>query len=404
MIRRAEQGGPLRKVAILVRSLDAAAAERLLSAMSTADAAEVRALAARLDDCSPQESEAVLGEFLRATGRSPGRNQSDSGVELELSSAVNNPLPTEPRATLTQPQASAEPASNRRSRPLHFVSIEAAPRVATLFEREGDAIGAAVLAMLEPEVAARVLESLPLERQRTLLARLAKTGRPEPMIVEELTSLVREHLEATAESDDEIGLETVQAILGQVDDRRREQLFGASTPVILPFPTDRVSASGKVEPAERLRDDSPAVALASRALNRGGAGAGLNASVSKEARDDLAARAPRVAISEEADVKLTVEQQQELQRRFDGLGDWSEDSLLSLLKRVPPRVLRIAMVGASAKLIRRVLKPLRRGDAERLRAEWERPGAVRLADIATAQRAILLLAGKRPAGSTEALA
>lgn len=404
MIRRAEQGGPLRKVAILVRSLDAAAAERLLSAMSTADAAEVRALAARLDDCSPQESEAVLGEFLRATGRNAGRSPSDSGVELELSSAVSTALPAEPRASTASSPAPPDSAASRRSRPLNFVSIEAASRVATLLEREGDAVGAAILAMLEPEVAARVLETLPLERQRTLLARLAKTGRPEPMIAEELTALVREHLEATAESDDEIGLETVQAILGQVDHRRREQLIGDSAPVILPFPTERVSTTGKTEHVEVSRDDSPAMALASRVMNRNGAGAVPRTSTSNETRDESSASAPRAATSEEVEVRLTVEQQQDLQRRFDGLGDWSEDALLSLLKRVPPRVLRIAMVGASAKLIRRVLKPLRRTDAERLRAEWERPGAVRLADIATAQRAILLLAGRRPSGSTEVLA
>lgn len=404
MIRRAEQGGPLRKVAILVRSLDAAAAERLLSAMSTADAAEVRALATRLDDCSPQESEAVLGEFLRATGRNTARGSSDSGVELELSSAVNTVLPIEPRASITQSSSPSDAPGSRRSRPLNFVSIEAALRVATLLEREGDAVGAAILAMLEPDVAARVLETLPLERQRTLLARLAKTGRPAPMIADELTALVREHLEATAASDDEIGLETVQAILGQVDHRRREQLLGDSAPVILPFPTDRVSTTEKTEHVKVSRDDASAIAVASRVMNESGAGAVPRTSTSSETRDELTGSAPRAANSEEVEVRLTVEQQQDLQRRFDGLGDWSEEAFLSLLKRVPPRVLRIAMVGASAKLIRRVLKPLRRADAERLRAEWERPGAVRLADIATAQRAILLLAGRRPSGSTEVLA
>jgi len=394
MIRRAERQSPLRKVAILVRALDSAAAERLLSAMSTAEAAEVRALAQKLDDCSPEESEAVVHEFLRASGRSVTRTSVDAGVELELSSSAEAALASENpmKASVANPNSDGS-ASVRR--PLHFVTMNQAVRLAPLFEREQDAIGAALLAMLEPEVAARVLERLSIDRQRTLLNRLAKIGRPEPLVIEELSKLVREQLQYENEVRDELGLEAVQAILGQVDHDRREALLGDSqlmtpprvvTPVQEPV---KAMTSNATEPLRKMAAE--AAASSQPSIRRD------EATASPETR----AAEPSAADAIPLTSLPTAKQQVELQQRFDSLSQWSEESLFGLLKRVPPRVLRIAMVGASQKLIGRVLRPLRRADAERLRAEWERPGAVRLADIAVAQQAILKLADKLAMKSTE---
>ncbi len=55
-------------------------------------------------------------------------------------------------------------------------------------------------------------------------------------------------------------------------------------------------------------------------------------------------------------------------------------------------MLRLALIGANPKLVARVVETLTRSEGKRLIDEIERPGAVRLSDIAAAQRVVLAAA------------
>src|SRR5437870_4225041 len=87
----------LRKAAVLISALDERAAEALLQQMSSDDAAKVRSALVELDNVPAAEQRQVLADFLQA--QSGGRQPADSsgGVDLELTSAVEDAAePVEP--------------------------------------------------------------------------------------------------------------------------------------------------------------------------------------------------------------------------------------------------------------------------------------------------------------------
>ena len=73
----------LRKVAILIASLDDALAERMLADMPTPDAQAVRAAVDRLDHVDPDEECNIVDQFRRSTRLATPH--STEGVELDAS-------------------------------------------------------------------------------------------------------------------------------------------------------------------------------------------------------------------------------------------------------------------------------------------------------------------------------
>ena len=426
----------LRKIAVLVRSLDEEAADRLLAQMPLDRAAAVREAAEELGEVDERERREIVAEFLRATGRAapPARNEpqpsatasESAGVELQLSSAARSATPR--RETLPGARPDGETpdrGSATNDRPLGFVTAEQTAPLARWIAAERESTGAVVLSLLEPAIAARVLERLPIERQRSLLQRLAQQRPVERMIAEELSHAIRKAIADEAGTiESTVGRQAVEAILAQVRDAHRMRLVGASpvdserphAPSVaarpVPVRTESVGAVAAPSPAypeptrreirgeDVSRDDGAPRILpirptteslvngargiaGSQRMNESERAPSSNERTDSTGRPASASREPEVVSAEEASA---------IQARFDRLAGRGRARLVPLLKRISPRVLRLALIGASPKLVARVVETLTRSEGRRLIEELERPGAVRLSDIVAAQRVVLAAA------------
>jgi flagellar motor switch protein FliG len=77
---------------------------------------------------------------------------------------------------------------------------------------------------------------------------------------------------------------------------------------------------------------------------------------------------------------------------FDDLGQLDESTLATVLAAAGREVTRLALAGAHADLIDRILAPLRPGEAKKMRRMIERIGPVRLSDVEEAQRELARVA------------
>ena len=475
MIQTHERKKSLRKIAILIQTLDEAEADRLLEQMTLEQAADVREMAESLDDVGDAERLTVVNEFLRATGRKPLpelASQSNAtmtrsdGVELELSAASRgaaasrSPTRSQLKAhetdsihqharhvepTFAGPNSvvnsaarsasrehQAEPEAQRDERPLAFIQPGHASVVAEWMIGERESVGVVVLGLLPPVIAARVLEQLPFERQRVLLGKLAELRRVEPEVIAELQRILRLVVDdCPPQGEVNTGHAAVQAILQQVQAAHRARLV----PEPNHMPQERSQANVRFEPPTRssqasrpaptgaeiepshaprpmvstpsmplrvLPESRPnASPISARPVERSEVpttrmapprSASIRSAPATDSHDVAPTLDAASSETTKASAVLPLEQQRLIATRFEELVTWSEPELIDLFKRIPPRLSRLALVGTSESLVAKVLRPLRRDEATRWRQMIERPGSVRLSDIAQAQLMILRVA------------
>jgi len=189
-----EQG--IRKVAILVSSLQPAAAEAVLRQIGPARAAEVRRAMRRLGPIDPEEQRQVLDEFQRAgrqgAGESPEavRRASSGGVELDADLAARLGLaPGKPRPSA----ASASPAA-AGPRPFAALADAEADKLAGLLSIELPQTIALVLAHLTPEQSGAVLVRLPPGLQAEVVRRLIDLEEIDPEVLAEVEAALQARL------------------------------------------------------------------------------------------------------------------------------------------------------------------------------------------------------------------
>ncbi|MGN6543468.1 MAG: hypothetical protein ACTHK7_00345, partial [Aureliella sp.] len=198
----------VRRIAILVTSLDSAAGRQLLLAMPSQLARDVRKAMASLSSIDPEEQRQVLAEF-RKQAISSGTPRAASTTE---------PAPARPTATAaasTSPRAavaSSSEAAQIRTEPARDPSVHSAFEAADedlanvdgarpwaqldvaaltdLLRGERPLVIAVVLSQLQSRRAARLLEQFPREQHRAVLANLARLGEIDP----EAMQAIDEHL------------------------------------------------------------------------------------------------------------------------------------------------------------------------------------------------------------------
>lgn len=413
MIQSHQRRQSLRKIAILIQSLDEEQSDRLLEQMSLEQAADVREMAETLNDVDEDERALIIDEFLRASGRTNAPANKGSAVELELSGAARatsssrpnsldrnepsdrGPLPIDngriqERAIRTSIETtggnSAESSAASSHRPLGFVRANHSPAVAQWVLMERESVGVVVLSLLEPVVAARVLEELPFERQKTLLTRLAELRKVEPEVIQELERVLRLVVDdLPEETGATTGHAAVRAILDQVQAAHRARLIPEPRSEVVEF---RLPAQAQATPRTPSRlSPSPSPSPMSAPQRKEIPGQPhLKLVANEEAGAPVRAASASTAVQPRP---IGMQEQQEIAARFEELSSWTEAELVSLLKRIPPRMVKLALVGSSQALVSKVLRPLQRDEASRWKEMIERPGAIRVADIAAAQLAIL---------------
>lgn len=351
----------LRKAAILITALDSASGDALLEQMPPALAQRVRDTIMDLEDISAQEQQKVLSEFLGRSGNgkkaSPAsRRVESSDVELEIS-----PQAEARTQKLAAAVAIATPPSEP-AKPFDFLRKIAGRHIAQVLENELPQAIAAVIASLEPEHAAEVLEALPTAQSIEALARMANLSDMSPVVLHDLEEGLKIQLEPhiQAQSIRKESLAGIQRVLSALDGERRKSLLATmgrqNSPLVkqLGYLAGDDAPVCKINTSEVPLAESPKVSLAA----------------APAAMPSVAEVAAPIETINEAD-----------------LPDLEELFFLPLAEvkhvfaEVSPEVAILAMTGAEPRLLEKFLKRLPPALAEDLQYRLAHPGPVRLRDL-----------------------
>lgn len=205
----------LRKAAILVSSLDAATADRLLEQMPAEQAARVRRVMVELDEIDPDEQRDVIQEFVQ-----PRAVDVEQGVELE--------------GTLARRLAEGAAALPERMPPIpaatptfRFLRETESERLSSMLQRERPQTIALVISHLPPHRAAGVLAGLGPALQAEVVRRLVDLDEADPEILRDiersLHSRILEHIQT--ERRRAAGLAAVAGILEAADFSLKQEIL-----------------------------------------------------------------------------------------------------------------------------------------------------------------------------------
>jgi flagellar motor switch protein FliG len=168
----------IRKAAILVASLEAAAADRLLARFAPEQARQLRMAAAELGPVDPELQRQVLEEFFRIEPLLPAKHP--AGVDLDDHTARR--LQSASRWRNEEPRTPAE----SDARPFHFLQDAEIDKLARALKSERPQTVALVLSHLPPEQAGGVLGRLEPGVQVDVIRRLVDLEETDPEILREV--------------------------------------------------------------------------------------------------------------------------------------------------------------------------------------------------------------------------
>jgi flagellar motor switch protein FliG len=337
----------LRKVAVVLASLDAETADALIDRMPEERARQVRQALLELDQLDPAEQEAVVAEFLR---QGQAAKQADlAGVEVEAGLAQRlelagptyqaSPLPATP-----PPPALAEVATPDREDDGKDTAQDDPARDGELFaflhqldadelvlhlEHERPQTLAVVVAYLPSDRSAELVSRLPSETQAEVLRRVAELGELDPQMVREVEWGVRQRL-----------------------------------------------AEHTATPRPRRRGTSAVASILKSAGHE----------ARRQLLQSLAAHEPEFA------ARFAPPQAAEPSLAFDDLANLSELALAKIFAECDADVLILALAGAHPSFARRVLDQLPAREARSLRRQLDGLGPTRLSDVERAQHDVVAVA------------
>lgn len=420
----------VRRIAILVTSLDSAAGRQLLLAMPSQLARDVRKAMASLSSIDPEEQRQVLAEF-RKQAISSGTPRGASAIE---------PAPARPTATAAaSPSPRAHVASASESSPVRTepardpaadVAFEAddedlagvdgarpwaqldVAALTDLLRGERPLVIAVVLSQLQSRRAARLLEQFPREQHRAVLANLARLGEidPEAMqaIDEHLASRIADyHHRCDSQSESAGRMQELlaaaspelrghwQEIIADSDHQLATRLGIASAPKAAPASVATSAAAHAAAWSTRFDEATENAAPAEhQAAMHAAADADSEpvvlpfpTSAQSEpapvaATPAAASNAPAAAAQESAPAITTLDQILELPPR----------TIARVLAAAHGEVVLLALAGASPSFMQRFTAMLEKSDARALQARLRALGAINLQDIDEAQRRLCELA------------
>lgn len=333
---------PIRKVAILLASLDAEAADEILRQLDADTVTQVRHCLADLHDVDRDEQEQVIAEFLG--GR---RMAQAAAVEVDDSLARRLADPGD--------SASIEPVVHPTTTYFPWSSLPARTLARCLAE-ERPQIVAVVLAHLPPAQAAEVLHALPAPLQSDVLPRLARVTSVPPELLNDIAQAIESRLSALERLDpcDPPGQTAVRAILEAADEKSREQ-WRAS----LQFDS---TIADDPSVAVVARDDEPKSTVAAESSRE----------MSRPPRDTVAASPSLSSLRE--------------------LLKWDDIRLAGLLRSADPLVVVLALAGADPDVAQKLEARLAPTTARELRRRLAQLGPWRLEDAHRAERELLRIA------------
>lgn len=365
MTSKTDKTDALRKIAILVSTLDPDAADELLERLPQEQAAAVRNLVMRLDDVSEVEQEQIAYEFLN--GGATSMPPKDPGVELDESLA----------SKLASPRGYSdhlETASPRSSAPFRFLGHAETDAIAKHLMHENPQVSAIVVAHLPPTQAADLIAHFDPARQADILRRVSELDLADTDVVRD----IEQHLETLLSEDIRLaesrvaGLSAVAAILDAAGDQRSALASSLSR-----HQRDLASrmTEARFENRPAVVEHSPTEAI------RGGLARKTRDAGPAKGHDSPSVRKTKTASHQET---LT----------FDDLAALNDLALARIFRESEPQIALLALAGAEPKFAARLLRQLPRREARSLRRRMESLGPLQLKDLAHAQQQIARLAGR----------
>jgi flagellar motor switch protein FliG len=340
-----KQPSGLRKAAILVAALDRAAADAVLDRMGPEQADRVRQAVLTLGPVDPQEQRSVIDEFLRVSPMVP---REPSGIELDGSLARRLADGSYRRIDDAHAGGVAGP-----SRPFRFLRETQSDQIARLLANERPQTIALVLSHLSQEQAGRVLVLLAPPVQVEVVRRLVDLEETDPEVLREV----------------ERALET--RLAEHVPMQRRRVAGASAVNGILQAAGQTVGR--RILDNLAVHDEQLAEQFASGELSRFSprGGASPADSLWRGERETVPLEPPSDFLS------------------FDDLTGLSDPALATLIAAADPDLLSLALVGAPAEVIQRMLQPLSRREARSVRREMENLVPIRLSDVEAARRQLV---------------
>jgi len=171
----------LRKAAILVASLDASSAGRLLEQMDPAQARQVRDAIAHLGPIDQREQQEIIEEFFRVKPVVPPKHP--PGIELDGQLAQQLAAGN---TVLAEKRVGEATGAEAQSIPFRFLREAEVEKLALALANERPQTVALVLAHLPPEQAGGVLVRLAPPLQVEVIRRLANLEETDPEVLQEV--------------------------------------------------------------------------------------------------------------------------------------------------------------------------------------------------------------------------
>ncbi|MFM8252249.1 MAG: FliG C-terminal domain-containing protein [Planctomycetota bacterium] len=363
----------LRKVAILIGSVDQPIAETLLEQLSPETQAAICRLASDLTDIDPHEREQVVADFLAGVESDEEAGEESAAVEVDDSLT---------RHLARQEDSAASEGLSAVKSYLPWRDLPARSIGQTL-GAEHPQVVAVILAHLPPTQAAEVLGTLPAEMQTDVLRRIARAPQAAPELLREIVDLIETRLpwlDATGNAPEQ-GVAAARAILEAASEPQRatwtSELRG----------NDMVDADAPAaEPAGSSWDEDPELPVTPAVADQHAVDTSLTQPSPSVPQPSFIAKRPPLGFAE--------------------LLTWNDQQLAKLLVTAEPLVVLLALASAPADIARKFQSRLAPREARELARQLTRLGPWRLADAALATEKLLQLAAEmqaiddQPAGSS----
>ena len=382
----------IRKAAILITTLDQETADQLLEQMTPEQAQLVRNAAMDLGNFSSLETSEVIEEFLES-------NPKSAGVEIEQSLADKLVEASQLVDVDHSPPSEEEP-------PFLFLRETETDTLTEFLRWEHPQTIAVVLSHLPANQGMDVLVHFPDQLQSQILQRMISLEQTNPTVVhrieQELERVFAEQIQSNQEAP--AGLVAVQAILKQADAHHRQHLLKnlssqdrqrllEKNDCSTNSSDQQLVGKHRRKLADFLQDQQPTpLSSVSKKIKTPKQRAPEQAATSQqktvEPSRSNATPKPHQAASNTTSTALTA-LLKSTPVHFDHLVQLNPKALGQVLQAVEPRILLLALVGASPELMNRITEPLSSADNRRLRGQMEQIGPLQLKDITTAQNLVV---------------
>jgi flagellar motor switch protein FliG len=362
----------LRKAAILIRSLDADAAAKLLGQLSTSEAKSLRLAMQSLGPVDAGERAEVLAAFQQ--GKVLPEPEVAGGVELELSQDLPVVVP------------GSSPETRAANKPFEFLEFARIESLIPYLAREQSQTIAVVLSHFAPARAAQVLAALPGKLQAETIERLSQLGETDAdslqVIERELSAWLARQQPVRRRGEHRT--DAVAAILAAADATTRNNLLTNlaqhNRPLAEEVAPNLASPSSPVVAPIQVVPMAPATA------------APLREPDVQHAADEFAAQVDARKSHQQAPTFDSHQPRPSI--KFDDLARLDQSALTAVLRTVDAEVLVLALAGANEELIERIAEQMPRTTAKAFRRRMRQLGPTRLRDVSTAQQEVADVAAR----------